>query len=146
MDGTTYGKLGEVKAAGNSNTERNYSFLDKEFAADYNYYRLEMVDKDNKSKLSDVVIVRNTKNSQGLFVINNPFNSYIDVRFGKVPQGQVKLQLTDVSGKLIQTEIFNSLSQNIVRWNVPSTTLSKGVYVLSAVADGKRYAIKVLKQ
>jgi hypothetical protein len=146
LDGTTYGKLGEVKAAGNSNTERNYSFLDKEFAADYNYYRLEMVDKDNKSKLSDVVIVRNTKNSQGLFVINNPFNSYIDVRFGKVPQGQVKLQLTDVSGKLIQTEIFNSLSQNIVRWNVPSKALSKGVYVLSAVADGKRYAIKVLKQ
>jgi hypothetical protein len=32
LDGTVYRKLAEVKAAGNSNTERKYSFLDKEFA------------------------------------------------------------------------------------------------------------------
>jgi hypothetical protein len=146
LDGTTYRKLGEVKAAGNSNTEQLYSFLDKEFAADHNYYRLTMTDNNNRSKVSDVVIVRNTKNSQGMFVINNPFNSYIDVRFGKVPKGQVKLQLIDLSGKLIQTETFNGLSQNIIRLNVHAKTLSKGVYVLSAVADGKRYTSKVMKQ
>jgi hypothetical protein len=146
LDGTTYRKLGEVKAAGNSNTEQLYSFLDKEFAADYNYYKLTMTDNNNRSKVSDVVIVRNTKNTQGMFVLNNPFNSYIDVRFGKVPKGQVKLQLTDLLGKLIQTETFNSLSQNIIRLNVHAKTLSKGVYVLSAVADGKRYTTKVMKQ
>jgi hypothetical protein len=105
-----------------------------------------MLDNDNKSKLSDVVIVRNTKTSEGLFVINNPFNSYIDVRFGRVPKGQVKMQLTDLSGKLIQTQTFNGLSQNVIRLNLQAKALSRGVYVLSAVADGKRYAAKVLKQ
>ena len=146
LDGTTYRTIGEVKATGNSNTERRYSFLDKEFAADYNYYRLNMIDNDNRSKLSDVVIIRNTKNSQGMFVINNPFTDYISVRFGKVPQGQVKLQLTDLSGRLIQTESFKGLSQNFIKWNVNSKALSKGVYVLSAVVDGNRYSTKVVKQ
>lgn len=146
LDGTTYRKAGEVKAAGNSNTERRYSFLDKEVAADYNYFRLNMLDNDNRSKLSDVVIVRNTKNNQGMFVINNPFTDYINIRFEKVPQGQVKLQLTDLSGKLIQTETFKGLSQNVVRWNVNLKALSKGVYVLSAIIDENRYIAKVMKQ
>ncbi len=146
LDGTTYRKVGEVKAAGSSNTERKYSFLDKEFATDYNYYRLNMLDNDNKSKLSDVVVVRNTKNNQGMFVINNPFTDYIMVRFGKVPQSQLKLQLADLSGRVIQTESFNGLSQNVIRFNVHSKVLSKGVYILSAVADGNRYTAKVVMQ
>jgi hypothetical protein len=145
-DGITYRNIGTVKAAGNSNSERRYSLVDKEFPLDKNYYRLNMVDNDNKAKVSNVVLIRNTKNKQGIFVVNNPFNSYIDVRFGKVPQGRVRLVLSDLSGKQIQTGDFSALAQNILRFNIASSVLSKGVYLLTAEVDGSRHTFKVMKQ
>jgi hypothetical protein len=105
-----------------------------------------MVDNDNKAKVSNVVLIRNAKNKQGMFVINNPFNHYIDVRFGKVPEGRVKLALSDLSGKQLQAASFNGLAQNVLRFNLASTTLSKGIYLLTAEVDGNRYAVKVMKQ
>jgi trimeric autotransporter adhesin len=145
FDGINYRKIGEVRAAGISSASRSYSFLDKEFALDKNYYRLNTVDNDSRNKVSDVVILRNLKNQQSLTVINNPFRDFIDVRFGKVPQGQVKLQLSDLSGKVLLTQIFNALSQNILRLNT-SRVISQGVYILSAEIDGTRYSVKVIKQ
>jgi trimeric autotransporter adhesin len=146
LDGTTYYKIGEVRAAGNSNSTRNYSLLDKEFALDKNYYRLKTVDNDSRNRISDVVILRNLKNQQSLIVVNNPFRDYIDVRLGKVPQGRVKLQLTDLSGKVLLTQTFTGLSQNILRLNTSSKVSSHGVYILSAEVDGTRYTAKVMKQ
>ena len=145
-DGVTYRTVGTLKAAGNSNRKQTYTFLDREFALDLNYYRLNTVDNDNKNKLSNVVILKNGKTRQSMVVVNNPFRDYIEVRFGKVPQGKVKLQLTDLSGKLIQAETFNGLSNNLLRFNLSSKTLSKGIYALSAEVDGTRYSVKVMKQ
>jgi hypothetical protein len=144
-DGFTYRKIGIVRAAGNSTAERKYSLIDREFALDKNYYRLNMVDNDSRARVSNVVLVRNPKIQQGIFVITNPFNTFIDVRLGKVPQGKIKLVLSDLSGKQIETRIFNSVSQNLLRFDV-SATLARGVYLLTAEADGSRYTSKVLKQ
>jgi len=145
-DGVNYRKIGEVKAVGYSNSTSNYSLLDKEFALDKNYYRLKTVDNDNKTKIGDVVILRNIKNLQSFVVVNNPFKDYIEVRLGKVPQGNVKLQLSDLSGKVLQTQTFSGLSQNILRLNTSSNLLSQGVYILSAEVDGTRYSVKVMRQ
>jgi trimeric autotransporter adhesin len=145
LDGINYHKIGEVRAAGSSNASRSYSFLDKEFALDKNYYRLNTVDNDSRNRISDIVILRNVKNQQNLTVVNNPFRDFIDVRLGKVPQGRVKLQLADLSGKVLLTQTFNALSQNILRLNT-SRVISQGVYILSAEIDGTRYSAKVMKQ
>ncbi|TDH29166.1 T9SS type A sorting domain-containing protein [Segetibacter sp. 3557_3] len=145
-DGVNYRKLITVKAAGNSSSKRNYNYTDKEFAAAINYYRLNLVDADNKSRYSNVVLLKNPKTSQGMFVINNPFSTYLDIRFGKTPAGRVRLQLTDAAGKLVEKVEFNSLSQSVIRFNLTSNLTSKGVYILSADLDGKRYTAKVMRQ
>ena len=145
-DGVNYRNIGQVAAAGNSTTKRTYSFVDKDFASATNYYRLNMVDNDNKGKLSNVVVLRNAKNKQSIVVVNNPFKDVIRLRFSQVPQGRLVLQLSDNSGRVVLRQTFNNLAQNMVDFNVRSNVLSGGVYVLSAQLEGQRYAMKVMKQ
>ena len=67
-------KIGFVAAAGNSNSTRNYSFIDPQRAVEFNYYRLKLVDIDNKFDYSDVVLVKNTFGKQDVYLAGNPYN------------------------------------------------------------------------
>jgi hypothetical protein len=111
---------------------------------DNNYYRLNLVDKDGKNSLSNIVQIRNFKNNQGMFVLNNPFNNTINIRFEKPPAGKITLSLTDFSGKLMYTTDANNSMQQI-RWDLPKE-LATGVYILSAKIAGQQFTAKILKQ
>jgi hypothetical protein len=144
FDGINYSSIGTVKAAGNSNSKLSYHFKDAEYAMDNNYYRLNLVDKDGRNSLSNIVQIRNFKNSQGMFVLNNPFKNSLNIRFEKVPVGKIRLSLTDLSGKLMYAaDVNNSLQQ--LRWDLPKEFAS-GVYILSANIAGRQYTAKILKQ
>ncbi|MEP7254698.1 MAG: T9SS type A sorting domain-containing protein [Ferruginibacter sp.] len=143
-DGITYRKLNTVPAAGNSSILKKYNYLDIE-ATELNYYRLKMIDIDDFTKQSNIVIVKNAGLSQAVSVVNNPFKDYINIRFAKIPKGGVTLRLIDLSGKIISTnEVYNPLS-SVIRFDY-NKTLSKGVYVLQVGNEGKQYSIKVLKE
>jgi hypothetical protein len=53
-DGVHYSSIGDVDAAGNSTSPKNYSFTDKAPATGLNYYRLKESDLDGKSMYSAV--------------------------------------------------------------------------------------------
>ncbi len=143
-DGTFYRKITTVPAAGNSNTVKKYNYLDVE-ATELNYYRLKMVDIDGANKKSNIVIVKNGSISQAISAVNNPFKDFITIRFAKIPKGRVLLKILDLSGRLISTtEVFNPLS-SIIRFD-SNLTLSKGIYLLQAETEGKKYSIKLLKE
>jgi hypothetical protein len=144
-DGISFHNLTNVLAAGNSSTLRQYTYLDKEKPAEVNYYRLKMVDLDNRNKMSSVIVIRNPKVVQNVFVLNNPFTDYIDVRFAKIPQGKVKFVLTDISGKTLAIAEYSRAAQSILRFNTNSKLLSSGIYILQTGVDGKSYTSKVLK-
>lgn len=54
IDGVHYTSIGQVDAAGNSSSPRNYSFTDASPATGLNYYRLSETDLDGKSMYSPV--------------------------------------------------------------------------------------------
>ncbi len=145
VNGIAYRTIGTVKAAGSSNAKRTYSFLDKDFNAEVNYYRLTVVDNDNRTSKTNTVVLR-SKAKQALIVVNNPFSTYIDVRFVKAPQGRVKLQLADLAGRVMHTQVSNSLTQNVLRFDLSSKTIGRGIYVLTAEVDGMKYSSRVMKQ
>lgn len=141
-DGTNYYKIGSVAAAGNSLSQKNYSFTDQKLSP-VNYYRLKMNDIDGRNRLSHVVVIRYNQATQNIWVVNNPFNNYIDLRFAK-PGAEVKLQLINVTGVIVSEKIIASPSGQI-RWNLQSN-LGKGSYVIRAIADGQLFTSKVVKQ
>ena len=143
LDGVGFSQLGIIAAAGNSNTKRSYSYLDKK-TAEYNYYRLKMVDLDGKFTYSNTVLVVNHNVQQSVQVVNNPFQSYIDLRFAILPKQPVQAELLTVSGAKLFTKLYGAASQ--IRLNLAGMNIASGTYLLKVVADGKQYVSKVVKQ
>ena len=56
-DGKNFEKIGYINGEGNSNSEINYVFTDRNPSAGINYYRLKQVDYNGEYAYSDIVIV-----------------------------------------------------------------------------------------
>jgi hypothetical protein len=144
VDGINYRKISSVAAAGNTASTNSYNYLDRE-ATEINYYRLKMIDLNGTSKISNTVVIKNTGLVQNIAAISNPFKDYINIRFTKMPKGKVVLSLTDLSGKRLGVNEYYQPASAILRFDNYNKNLVKGIYILQAVADGKRYSIKVMK-
>ena len=62
-DGMSFTFIGNVNAAGNSSSERNYDFTDKDPFNGINFYRLKMVDADDKFVYSKAIAVKKEDNN-----------------------------------------------------------------------------------
>jgi hypothetical protein len=141
-DGSNFYKIGSVDAAGNSTTERTYSFRDNRISS-VNYYRLRMNDIDGKNKLSGVVVVRYNAATQNMWVVNNPFKNHIDLRFARKAQ-TVKLQLVSMSGAVVEEKTFTNPSDQ-TRWTL-SRSVSTGSYILRATIDNEVFTSKLVRE
>lgn len=146
FDGEKYDEIGEVTAAGMSNQRKDYTFTDKQVALEKNYYRLKQVDLDGRFTFSNVVLIRNDKKQNNIVVATNPFDNYIQIRFASPPKGIVRLALTDLSGRKIESAAYNGVFQSSIRHNLTNKLISKGAYLLVVEMEGSRYTLKVMKQ
>jgi hypothetical protein len=142
IDGINYFKIGSVDAAGNSAAVKNYSFVDNKVGP-INYYRLRINDFDGRNEFSKIVFIRYKEAKQDVWVINNPFSSFIDLRFSRAGS-MVKLQLINTTGAIVIEKIVISPSGQL-RWNLP-VYLPAGNYVVKAVVDGQQFTSKVIRQ
>jgi len=138
-------KLGP-QFTGGSNSTRMYSFNDRDAVQPINYYRLKQLDIDNQFEYSKVIIIKAGSSSAKPFaVLNNPFNSFIDIQFSEIPNGNVKVRLMDMAGRTVQTWEKNNPGMTRIRLN-PSGSLQEGTYMLRVWANGNEYIEKVVKQ
>jgi hypothetical protein len=142
IDGINYYHIGTVRAAGTSTSRKDYTLRDDKLSA-FNYYRLKMNDLDGRSKLSNIVLVKYDVKAQNVWVVNNPFNSFIDLRLAKEAT-QAKLQLIGANGALVAEKAVSNAS-GIIHWQLAGN-ISAGSYVLRTVVDGKVFTHKLIKQ
>lgn len=62
IDGTNFETINKTKGAGNSTTEKNYSYVDYNFKNVTNYYRIKQVDYNGASETFNIIAVDNTLN------------------------------------------------------------------------------------
>ena len=141
-DGTRFYKIGVVEAKGNSTTRSNYGFADKQVER-LNYYRLKMNDQNGESKYSSVVLVKGEGGKQAVWATNNPFNGHLNMLVAENVK-QLKLQLHNSAGALLCEKTFSNAA-GLIRWNI-ERTLPRGLYVLTAVADGQITTQKLVKE
>jgi hypothetical protein len=142
-DGASFYPLGTKAAAGNSNTEINYYYTDRQ-VNEFNYYRLKMVDMDGRYTLSKTILVRNDNAGQQLWVANNPFHTYIDIRLAKTPQQPLRFDLVNMAGVVVYRREYRKANE--IRLDFSGTAMSAGVYLLKARVDGRQFTHKVIKQ
>ncbi len=146
-DGYNFSKIGFVNTKavnGSSNLKLSYDFSDIGFAASANYYRLKQIDKDGKSALSNIVLLRdgNTPAIGDVSVYPNPAKNIVTVKISLANSINIKLAVTDMSGKTIFTKsVLAGNGETIVQ--VDASRLSTGSYFIKIISDnGKENVVK----
>ena len=124
--------LGFVEGHGNSNSPKEYSFTDNDlFAGGSKFqYRLKQVDNDGSFEYSDVVEVEKVPIQYELSQnYPNPFNPSTTIRFSLPKQTQLKLNLYNILGELVETIIEGNYEVGNYKVTFNASNLSSGVYI-----------------
>jgi hypothetical protein len=121
-----------VEGNGNSNSPKEYGYTDKDvFVGGSKFlYRLKQVDTDGQSEYSDVVEVELVPTEFDLSQnYPNPFNPSTTIRFSLPKQIQLKLNLYNMLGQLVETIAEGTYEAGYYKVNFNSSNLSSGMYI-----------------
>ena len=138
---TTWISIGNVQAAGNSNSPRKYSYVDKNLQAGKYQYRLKMIDNDGSFKFSDVVetnisLPKDFELSQNY---PNPFNPSTKIDYQVPVDAKVILEVYNIAGQKV-VELVNQdqpAGYYSVSFGTSSNKLASGVYIYRIAATEK---------
>jgi hypothetical protein len=132
-DGTKFTQFKTVWASGNT-AQTNYSAIDNQPFDGLNYYRLKMIDKDDRFTYSEVIKINNSK-KYTIGVSPNPAADYMIITgAGDFRQ----IQIMDAAGKVLK--LFNKNINN--RYNL--TGLAKGIYFVRLLSARENFTIKIV--
>jgi hypothetical protein len=135
-------KIGFVQGHGNSNSPKDYFFIDDlSFTPNLTHtlnYRLKQFDTDGKFEYSKVIEVDFGSPTKFELSQNypNPFNPVTTIRFSLPQSANVKLTVHNLLGEEIATLVneFKEVGVYIVNFN--ATELNSGIYIYKIEADG----------
>lgn len=124
LDGQHWKTIGAVKAAGSSNTLRNYQFIDNQPFA-LNYYRLRMVDFDGSEAYSAAISVQSGKGTDDdITIFPNPMTNQLSIQ---VPFESGEMTLRDAYGRVLRQADVSS--NQIIFWQ--TANLPTGYYMVT---------------
>lgn len=140
-------KIGEVKSAGNSTSEKQYQFTDKEIdKAGVRYYRLKMVDNDGRFTYSEIraVIIEEEVKWQ---VYPNPSSGLFNVVYQANVGEKVSIKVHDLNGKLV-SQVYPASNAFIQKTTIDLSGLqfASGIYLLEIATSEKIRVFRLLKQ
>jgi hypothetical protein len=141
-DGANWEAIGTDQAKGNSAVQTDYDFTDEQPLAGTNFYRLTLVNMDDRYLYSSVVVMQSAAIAKVSF-FPNPAHDYVNVSLGETTGNQVTILLTSISGRLVQEKTTATGSGVVVTF--PIQNIAAGMYILTVVkADGTRESSPVL--
>jgi len=127
----TWELLGFVEGHGNSNSPKEYSFVDKSVMGGKYSYRLKQIDTDGKFEYSKEAEV--DVGSPGKFELSqnypNPFNPLTTIKFSLPRSGDVKLKVFNLLGEVVETLVDNFHDAGVYTINFDASALNSGFYV-----------------
>ncbi len=147
LDGNKWETIGKVDAAGNSNRQNNYKFLDENLKLDREenifFYRLKMLDLDGEYKYSEIrnILFANDKNIVQVFP--NPTKDVFNLDLSVLDnnKGEITIIVIDQAGRnvLVKKEAENSLK------TISLKDLPAGNYNVIVKQNEEVYLNKIVK-
>lgn len=130
-DGVNFEKIGEIDGAGSSSIVLRYSFTDRSTKTGKVYYRLQQVDFNGKTELSEVIVLDREADTYGIVDFwPNPANERLFVELnpmvGTTSNGL--LEIVDIYGNKLQSMTINSQQFELLEFDLNNMT--PGVYLL----------------
>ena len=151
LDGVNYTSIGFVNslaANGNSSVKLDYAFTDNNVTGSRQYYRLRQVDFDNRSKLSNIVLLKSDKPNvitlDGMFP--NPAATVVNLMLSSPVKDKVQMVVTDMNGRITMLRQLNvEMGSNTLPVNVGA--LAGGTYMVKMISsNGEVSTGKLVKQ
>jgi len=119
-----------------------FEFIDANPLAGKNYYRLKMIDEDDKINYSEIVLLdRLSANETTLNIAPNPVIRYeLNLQLNLNENTQATFTITDISGKILLQQA-SSFSKGAHTAQIPLNGLPRGLYLLT-FSDGKQQISK----
>lgn len=135
--------IGFVEGHGTTTEKHSYSFTDDFTDKSYNgyvYYRLKQIDYDGTSGYSGTVMVNLDIKYRGYYLEQNypnPFNPSTNFRFNIPEESEVKIQVIDVLGNVV-----DNISESLIpaglyekTWN--ASRFASGIYYVRMIAASR---------
>ncbi len=148
VNGQSYSSIGFVTTRavnGNSTSNLKYIFIDKNVQDGDSYYRLNQIDKDGKSSLSNVIVLSKTtpdKLSLSVVYPNPVRDNNLNLLIASPLQQDVTVVINDASGrKVFQNKSLLVKGKNNYQLNVQS--IAAGNYFVTIIpSDGSANQVK----
>ena len=138
-NGTTWTSIATVPAVGNSSTRISYTTTDNNPVKGINFYRIRIVDLDNKFNYSATKSVLFNA-AYEVLITPNPARDIINVYVDNNNR-QVSIVLLDASGKLVR-----KISSNEPNVQINTSLLARGMYYVKVINESDVFISKILLQ
>ncbi len=123
--------IGFVQGNGNSNSTKEYSFIDNSPLNGTIQYRLKQIDADGSYSYSDVVEV-SLNQQPAKFELQqnypNPFNPTTTIKFSLPVESMVALEVYNIVGERVASLLSEELNAGYHEIEFDATSLSSGTY------------------
>ncbi|VAX24563.1 Glycosyl hydrolase, BNR repeat precursor [hydrothermal vent metagenome] len=122
--------IGFVEGHGNSNSPKDYSFVDDTKPYGKVIYRLKQIDTDGTFEYSDEVEIEVYSTIENKLVGNypNPFNPTTTIRFDLAKESDVVINIYNVLGEVISTLVNQKMTSGKHKVEFDASNLSSGIY------------------
>jgi hypothetical protein len=147
-DGQTFHAIGNVPAAGYSNTEKDYSFLHTTPAKGINYYRLKQYDTDGHAVIYYIRTVKFENNeAQDIYIYPNPVTQgTINIQLSKIEKGTYMVSLYNNAGEKVSEQQISYSGSGISATVSLPKILAAGTYTLKVENDQMKMSRIILVQ
>ena len=122
-------KIGFVKGNGNSNSPKEYSYIDKNLVGGSKFlYRLKQIDNDGQFEYSDAVEVELVPNEYSLSQnYPNPFNPTTKIRYQLPNESKVVIKIYNILGSEVMELLNEQKEAGIYEVEFKADNLSSGL-------------------
>ncbi len=147
MDGMNFSKIGFVTGAGNSATQKDYTFTDPSLTGDSDYYQLKQIDLDGRITYSNVVLLNDAHSAVPyMTVLPNPFTTDLDILFGHVRTEKVQVRLLNIAGQELWRQTGIQSDGSRLHIGLSGASLSAGIYLLEVLSGSGTTIQRVVRK
>ncbi|MBI3502883.1 MAG: T9SS type A sorting domain-containing protein [Bacteroidetes bacterium] len=150
-EGKNFEPIGKIKGAGNSSTEKNYSFTDEtpystnqSINQSANFYRLKQTDYDGRNNYYGPISVNCSLPDEWNLILQNFFSE--DELKGTLvtpENSDIKISIVDLQGRIIKEENLQGQKGSIF-FKMELNNIAKGLYIIKADFNKKEIAKKFI--
>ena len=143
-NGNKFNVLSEIKGAGNSTIQNNYSFADFIPLGGVSYYRLKQTDFNGKESYSEIIAVNN-KNKNSIQLISYFVNDdkIFNLTFQTHEKKETEINIFDSLGKVVYKKKINSI-EGLNQFDLILPLLKQGSYVFNILYNQEIISEKII--